>query len=214
MGPSAHGGVDIHTTAGHEDYDLVGDEHVVVMEELLNGFRTGDQGAPGRAMDPDVVIVQPASTPFGGLHHGLEGVRTMLEQMERHWTRRWNWVHRHPCREFVVNHEEVVWSAVATGRDVTLETVSLYRFRHRRIARIDVFTQDTALLLETLRPLPQAPPTADGVPDSPRGRAEKRSGNQAESAAGRFPDRFSIEPYGEKREKGQKTGWTRERPFS
>jgi uncharacterized protein len=52
----------------------------------------------------------------------------------------------------VVNYEEVVWSAVTTGQDVTLETISLYRFRNRRIARIDVFTQDTALLLATLPP--------------------------------------------------------------
>jgi ketosteroid isomerase-like protein len=120
------------------------------MEKLLDGYRTGDRGAPARAMAADVVIVQPRSTPFGGVHHGPEGVQFMLQQMERHWTRRWNWVRRHPCRDFVVNHEEVVWSAVTTGRDVTLETISLYRFRNRRIARIDVFTQDTALLLATL----------------------------------------------------------------
>jgi ketosteroid isomerase-like protein len=154
MGSSTHGGIDIDTATGHEGYDVVGYEHLAVMEALLNGYRTGDRSAPGRAMDPAVEVVQPASTPFGGLHQGVDGVQTMLERMERHWTRHWNWVHRHPCQEFVVNHEEVVWSAVATGRKVTLQTVSLYRFRHRRIARIDVFTQDTALLLETLRPLP------------------------------------------------------------
>jgi ketosteroid isomerase-like protein len=132
------------------EHDEVGGAHVAVMQEMLDAFRAGDSDAPVRAMRPDVVIVQPASTPFGGTFHGYDGMRTMLEQMGRHWSRRWNWVHRYPCGRFIVNYEEVVWHAHATGREVTLETVSLYRFRDRRIARIDVFTQDTALLLATL----------------------------------------------------------------
>jgi ketosteroid isomerase-like protein len=131
-------------------YDLVGEEHVRVMQDNLDAFSSGDRDAPARAMQTDVVVVQPASVPFGGTFLGMDGVYTMLDRMAVHWTRRWNWVHRHPCGRFVLNHEEVVWTAVATGREVTLETVSLYRFREGKIARIDVFTQDTAALLATL----------------------------------------------------------------
>src|SRR5262245_57180166 len=120
------------------------------MEQNLAAFSSGDRDSPARVMQRDVVVVQPASMPFGGTFRGIEGVYTMLDRMGEHWTRRWNWVHRHPCGCFVVNHEEVVWTAVATGRGVALETVSLYRFRDGKIARIDVFTQDTAALLATL----------------------------------------------------------------
>lgn len=139
------------TAAPSDDgFDEVGPAHVAVMEQLLDGFRAGDLDAPARAMLADVVIVQPASTPFGGVHEGLASVHTMLARMAEHWSRRWNWVRRTPAGHVVVNHEEVVWTANATGKAVTLETVSLYRFRQGRIARIDVYTQDTAVLVGTL----------------------------------------------------------------
>jgi ketosteroid isomerase-like protein len=135
-----------------DDFDEVDARHIAVMHELLSAFTSGDEDAPSRAMRPDVIVVQPMSTPFGGTFHGIGGVRTMLDQMGRHWSRQWNWVNRFLSDHFIVNYEEVRWHALATGREVTLETVSLYRFRDRRIARIDVFTQDTALLLATLEP--------------------------------------------------------------
>jgi ketosteroid isomerase-like protein len=138
------------STAAADGYDLVTDAHLAVMERLLGGHQAGDPGAQARAMDPDVVLVQPSSTPFGGTFHGVEGVAEMMRRLSEHWDRQWNWVVRRPAGDLVVNHEEVLWTARATGRTVLLETVSLYRFRAGRIARIDVFTQDTVPLLGTL----------------------------------------------------------------
>lgn len=57
-----------------------------------------------------------------------------------------------PDDDVVVNYVVMEWTANSTGRTVTLPAIHLLHFRDGKIAKAEIFLQDTKALLDTLEP--------------------------------------------------------------
>ncbi|GAA1871987.1 hypothetical protein GCM10009836_61100 [Pseudonocardia ailaonensis] len=101
---------------------------------------------------PDMEFVQPPSFPHGGVHGGRDGWRHMAKTLNENWQ-----LHISPDHMWDIPEEDVVvlyvnmeWTAQKTGRTVHYPTMELLRFKDGRIARAEIFPQDTHAVLETL----------------------------------------------------------------
>ena len=112
------------------------------------------QEAMLEAFTPDFEIVEPPSLPQGGVHKGRENWLKMHSIMRSHWQQK-VWVERIwevPEDDVIVLYSTMEWTANATGHTVRFPAVELLRFRDGRIARVEMFLQDTKVILDTLEP--------------------------------------------------------------
>jgi ketosteroid isomerase-like protein len=101
----------------------------------------------------DFELVEPASLPYGGTHRGVDGYVALLQRIGALFELRFE---PGPVRsagdDTVVLRMRVTFTARSTGRSVALRVVELLTVRDGRLARSEVFLEDTAALLATLTP--------------------------------------------------------------
>jgi ketosteroid isomerase-like protein len=133
--------------------DAVAPDAVAVVAELNRRFLAGDREGALALMAPDIRIVQPASLPHGGTHHGHDGIATMGKAFAEHWDRAIADTRlADGGGPVVVQLTRQTWTARATGRAATVEVVELLTVSGGQVVEIRVFPQDTHLLLGTLTP--------------------------------------------------------------
>ena len=125
---------------------------LAVVTELARRFAAGDGAGAAALFHPEIRIEQPASLPHGGWHEGMAGMAAMGAAFCEHWTRTIADPRIFGDGEHVTQVTTQTWTATATGRSATVDVVELFAFRDGLVAEIRVFQQDTALLLETLKP--------------------------------------------------------------
>ena len=113
----------------------------------------GDFGVIAETLDPDCVLYQPDSLPYGGEWRGPEGFRAWMEAFGRQWSAL---EVRDP--EFYPSGEDVIFSrshvhAVSrpTGRAVDWPLLQFFRVRNDRILELRPFHWDTAGMLPAMR---------------------------------------------------------------
>lgn len=121
-----------------------------VVTELARRYRAGDRGGVRALLQPDLRIVQPASLPHGGEHHGPDGMDAMGATFARYWERTIGEADVRACGDTAMQLTTQTWTAKATGRAATVDVVEQFRVAGERIAEIRVFPQDTHALLATL----------------------------------------------------------------
>lgn len=122
-----------------------------VVAELGARFRAGDLDGAKALLSPDLVIVQPASLPHGGEHHGRDAMATMGARFAEHWERTIGEADLRDWGDGAVQVTTQTWTSTATGRSATVDVVELFRVEDGLIVEIRVFQQDTQVLLDTLR---------------------------------------------------------------
>ncbi|MGH3253495.1 MAG: hypothetical protein ACRDOI_45775 [Trebonia sp.] len=105
------------------------------------------------AYSPDFVLVEPPSLPQGGTFLGKAEWQQMHDKMRSLWQqkltveKRWDI----PYENVVVMRSAMEWTANATGRTAAWPALELLWFDHdARISRIEIFHQDTKVILDTL----------------------------------------------------------------
>lgn len=106
------------------------------------------------AFTPDYEIIEPPSLPHGGVYKGREEWLKMNEKMRSLWsqkvkpTRIWDV----PEDDVIILYSDMEWTAKATGRTVRFPAVEVLHFRDGLICKVEMFLQDTKVILDTLEP--------------------------------------------------------------
>jgi ketosteroid isomerase-like protein len=104
------------------------------------------------AFTDDFEIIEPPSLPYGGVHKGREDwlkmhatMRSLFQQkvwIEHIWDL--------PDEDLIILYSTMEWTANSTGRTVKFPAVELLHFRDHKIAQVELFLQDTKVILDTL----------------------------------------------------------------
>jgi ketosteroid isomerase-like protein len=125
--------------------------HITLVRRLLE--RVGEQrweDIPPLLSD-DYEIVEPDSLPYGGTHRGAAGYVALIQRIGRLFELQFDLDRLESVGDDTVLLRMVVtFTAHATGRSTSLPVVELLTVRSGRIARSEIFLQDTAALLATL----------------------------------------------------------------
>lgn len=111
------------------------------------------QQAMLEAFTEDFEIIEPPSLPYGGVHKGrdawlkMQGTMRSLFQQKVWIDHIWDL----PEEDLIVLYSTMEWTANSTGRTVKFPAVELLRFRDGRIAQVELFLQDTKVILDTLK---------------------------------------------------------------
>jgi SnoaL-like domain len=111
------------------------------------------QEAMWDAYTTDVEIVEPPSLPYGGVHKGRENWLKMSHEMRSLWQQKvWiDHIWELPDDDLIILGSTMEWTANATGKTVTFPAIEILYFRDARICKIEMFLQDTKLILDTLK---------------------------------------------------------------
>jgi ketosteroid isomerase-like protein len=124
---------------------------VEVVERFLAAATEGRWHELPALLRDDFELIEPASLPYGGSHAGVDGYLALLRQIAALFELRFE-----PDSiaaagdDTVVLRMRVTFTARSTGRSVALRVVELLTVLDGRLARSEVFLEDTAALLSTL----------------------------------------------------------------
>lgn len=106
------------------------------------------------AYAPDFEVVEPPSLPQGGVHKGRDAWLDMHGIMRSLWLQKAEVEHIWdiPEHDVIVLYTSMEWTAKETGRTARWPTVQVLTFRDGRVAKVEVFHQDTKVVLDTLEP--------------------------------------------------------------
>lgn len=119
------------------------------VETFLGDVKAGNLEGALALLDPGVVVDEPASLPFGGLHHGPDGfvggLITVLVRMADFTVERFAVL---DAGDTAVARLDVCFSDRASGRTLSTRLTEIYEVREGLITSIDVFYKDTKEFLE------------------------------------------------------------------
>lgn len=112
----------------------------------------GDFGPIAETLDPDCVLHQPLSLPYGGEWRGPAGFRAWMEAFGAVWS---HLEVRNPLfypsgEDVIVSRSHVHATARLTGRPVDWPLMQFFRVRDARIVELRPFYWDTATLLAAI----------------------------------------------------------------
>ncbi|MCL2583920.1 MAG: nuclear transport factor 2 family protein [Streptosporangiales bacterium] len=102
----------------------------------------------------DYEIIEPASLPHGGVYSGREEWASMNATMRSLWNQKVRPLHVWdvPDDDLIILYSEMEWTARATGKTVTFPAVELLFYTDEKISKVEMFLQDTQVILGTLEP--------------------------------------------------------------
>jgi ketosteroid isomerase-like protein len=124
---------------------------VDAVERMLEHAAHGRWDQLPTVLAHDFEIVEPPSLPYGGSHHGVDGYVALMRRIGELFELAFepDSVRALDDRT-VVLRMHVSFRARGTGRAIRMPVVEILTLRANRIARSEVFLQDTAGLLATL----------------------------------------------------------------
>ena len=101
---------------------------------------------------PDYQIAEPPSLPHGGVYRGRVEWAKMNAAMRALWAQKVLPVHVWdvPSDDLIILYSEMEWTAKATGKTVTFPAVELLYYQDEKICKVEMFLQDTKVILGTL----------------------------------------------------------------
>ena len=113
----------------------------------------GNFQALAATLDPECVLHQPASLPYGGDWHGPAGFERWLKAFGEQWASLEVKDSRfYPVGDMVFSRSHVYAVARATGRAVDWPLLQFFRVRDDKILELHPFHWDTAAMLPALVP--------------------------------------------------------------
>lgn len=158
-----------------------------IVRTLFGAVAARDLGPMFEIYDPDIVIREAASLPYGGEYHGHQGMLDHGMGFARTWDPFQGPAERSLDPEFfgTGDHVFVLWrqrARSAGGSRIDLPATSVYRLREGRILTSTMHHHDTAALLSFLREAQDAAAKTRQTAPRPRPAAEASSPRQADPA--------------------------------
>jgi hypothetical protein len=131
-------------------------ENVETTRRLFRAVEARDVAGVLAAYDPEIVIRDAASLPYGGIYHGLEGAKQHIEGAAQTWNSLKSADERKMDAVFLDAGEYVVvlWRLkgleASSGKKLDLPTVSVYKMRDSKIVESQMFYSDTAAIVQFL----------------------------------------------------------------
>jgi hypothetical protein len=112
------------------------------------------QAAMFEAFNPDFEIVEPPSLPHGGVWKGRDKWLEMHQTMRSLWRQKVSVQHiwEVPEDDVIILYSIMEWTSNVTGRTARFPAVEILHFKDARIAKVEMFLQDTKVVLDTLEP--------------------------------------------------------------
>ncbi len=108
----------------------------------------GDFSLIAATLDPECVIYQAASLPYGGVWRGHSGFEAWMKAFTREWSSlEVRGSEFYPHGDVVVSKSHVYAIARATGRHLDWPVLQFFRLRNDKILELWPFYWDTAALL-------------------------------------------------------------------
>ena len=120
-------------------------------ESAFLASANGDFSGIAATLDPECVIYQPASLPYGGEWRGHSGFEAWMQAFSQQWSSlEVKDKEIYPQGEIVVSKSHVYAVAKATGLHLDWPLLQFFRFREHTILELRPFYWDTAALLSGL----------------------------------------------------------------
>jgi ketosteroid isomerase-like protein len=122
-----------------------------VVEQMLDHAANSRWDRLLEVLTDDFVISEPASLPYGGEHHGVDGCVALMQRIDELFALQFEPEGLHALDgSTVLLRMHVTFTGRATHRARRLPVLELLRTRDGRVARSEVFMFDTAALLALL----------------------------------------------------------------
>ncbi len=122
-------------------------------ESAYLGAGGGDFSEVAATLDPDCVIFQPASLPYGGEWRGHSGFEAWMKAFAEQWSSlQVKDSELYPNGDVIVSKSHVYAVAKSTGQDADWPLLQFFRVRNGKIVELRPFHWDTASMLEALKP--------------------------------------------------------------
>ena len=132
-------------------------ENVELVRRFVDAFNRRDVESLAGDYDPDVELHEWPTAPGAGSYHGIDGVRSALDN----WFEVWEWMHVEMV-DLVDAGDRVLVTLdqVAKGRgsevEVEIRSYNVYTFRDGKVLRMELFTErEPALEAAGLAPNPE-----------------------------------------------------------
>ncbi len=113
----------------------------------------GDFSAIAAALDPECVLYQPASLPYGGEWRGHRGFEAWMQAFAQQWSSlEVKGTELYQDGDVIVSKSHVYAVAKATGLNLDWPLLQFFRMREKKILELRPFYWDTAALLMMLGP--------------------------------------------------------------
>lgn len=131
-------------------------KNVENIRRLFQAVENRDVAGVLAAYDPEIVIRDAESLPYGGVYYGLEGAKQHIEGAAQTWD------HLQPLAErkmdavflSVEDYVVVLWrlkgSAMSSEKKLDLPVVSIYKLHDGKIIESQMFYADTVALIKFL----------------------------------------------------------------
>jgi SnoaL-like domain len=128
--------------------------HRLMAEAEFEHDLTSDRSrqAMVEAFTADYVMVEPPSLPHGGVWEGRDEWLKMNSLMGSLWDQTvtpqkiWDI----PEDDMIILYSHMEWTAKATGKSVSFPAIELLYYRDAKICKVEMFLQDTKMILDTL----------------------------------------------------------------
>jgi ketosteroid isomerase-like protein len=110
-----------------------------------------DFSAISATLDPECVIYQPASLPYGGEWRGHTGFEAWMKSFAEQWSSlEVKDSELYPSADVIVSKSHVYAVAKGSGRSMDWPLLQFFRVRNGKILELRPFHWDTAALVEVL----------------------------------------------------------------
>jgi hypothetical protein len=137
--------------------NLMSQENLETMHRYFQAVENRDVAGVLAAYDPEIVIHDAESLPYGGVYHGLEGAKQHIEGAAQTWNPlKPSSAERRLDAVFVDSGECVIvlWQLkgldVSSGRMLDLPAVNVYKLRGGKIVESQMFYSDSAAIIQFL----------------------------------------------------------------
>ncbi len=112
----------------------------------------GDFSAIASTLDPQCVIFQPASLPYGGAWKGLSGFEEWMKALAQQWSSmEMRDAQIYPWEDVIVSKSHVFAHAKVSGKRADWPLLQFFKFRDGKILELSPFYWDTAALLPVMQ---------------------------------------------------------------
>ena len=113
----------------------------------------GDFSSIAATLDPECVIYQPASLPYGGEWRGHRGFEAWMHAFAQQWSiLELKDTELYPNGDVIVSKSHVYAISKATGLHLDWPLLQFFRMRENKVLELRPFYWDTATLLIMLAP--------------------------------------------------------------
>lgn len=131
-------------------------ENVENTRRLFKAVEGRDVAAVLAAYDPEIIIRDAESLPYGGVYHRLEGAKQHIEGAARTWSHLQSAAERKMDPVFLDAGDYVIvlWQlrglAIGSEKKLDLPVVSVYKMLDGKISQSQMFYSDTTAILQFL----------------------------------------------------------------